>query len=517
MEDPSPSERAAATPTVPQSDTVGAVASDTTTQKSTLNSAPGINVTEKVKCDGDISGTEIQERHTLSNVSSRKSSTEHVDGVQEEPKVEIDDNEPPPLLEADVKLKDVCELPVLLDTAKDKISSQVFSLEVAPDLVKDSAEGSSASLPCPTQNGHEGRLEENTTWQQPSTSTVEEMDCDMNSASASHHDFGETADKNDLKTDGYEPSLLDLQNSLDSYGKGDDINEYLSQEIHKEIANMKHLLSRSKLHSPRVSSICGLEKVADRLSLDEKSTIGNTTNGDYAHPKVAWGETPPSGNAKNYINGPGDNHENYQAQEEVDDSSSYGSNDSYVFGLDDLPVEIRLEILNYFKPRELCQYVAPVCKLWYHYAYNPDLWKKLDFEFNESILSCHLCWCVSKAPGLRSLRLFGRDNLSVTEMEFIAETCPMLQELDLGFCENVHTQILGVLRKKCKNIEILNIEGCNKVDDFCVKQIVYLDKLRELNMSHCTQVGDEGIVALARWAKKLQKLDIDGLAYITDV
>ena len=52
--------------------------------------------------------------------------------------------------------------------------------------------------------------------------------------------------------------------------------------------------------------------------------------------------------------------------------------------LNDLPDEILLKILSYFRPEELCFIIAKVCERWHALGKDKALWKTLSYQCNDS-------------------------------------------------------------------------------------------------------------------------------------
>jgi hypothetical protein len=48
--------------------------------------------------------------------------------------------------------------------------------------------------------------------------------------------------------------------------------------------------------------------------------------------------------------------------------------------INDLPLEILLNILSYFRPEEICYTIANVCERWKVVSKEVVLWKKLSYE-----------------------------------------------------------------------------------------------------------------------------------------
>ncbi|KAL3880063.1 hypothetical protein ACJMK2_032334 [Sinanodonta woodiana] len=179
-----------------------------------------------------------------------------------------------------------------------------------------------------------------------------------------------------------------------------------------------------------------------------------------------------------------------------------------------LPQEILLKIFSYLTPIELCLHVAPVSKAWYRCAYDPVLWKHLDFRHNPSISSVDLCWILRRTPHLRSLVIPGRTS-SLGEVCVISECCKELEHLNIGFWTNLSGSFLKCFLQNCSNLQSLNIEGCGNIQESnCVKVLAAFKKLHILNVSHCTLL-DEELEYLSKKLNCITSLNIDGIPWIT--
>ncbi|XP_033632097.1 F-box/LRR-repeat protein 17-like [Asterias rubens] len=182
---------------------------------------------------------------------------------------------------------------------------------------------------------------------------------------------------------------------------------------------------------------------------------------------------------------------------------------------DELPREIFYKVLSYFSLRELCVTLAPVCRAWCEYSYSPVLWQDLDLSANPDISSKQLDMLLERATLLKTLRLRGRQQLSVYEIEMLVK-CPLLTRLDLGFCDIVNRRILVEIVRCCPSLQVVNMEGCDRIDDQVAAQFPQLPLLKKLNLSHCTKMTDEAVLLIAQGCLVLEELNVDGIPWITD-
>lgn len=188
-----------------------------------------------------------------------------------------------------------------------------------------------------------------------------------------------------------------------------------------------------------------------------------------------------------------------------------------------LPYEIIQKILSYLSQYDLCHQVALVNKKLKDYAYDPVHWSVLRLDSNKfrPLTSYALCHVIQRAPLLKQLYLCGQ-HIDNNDMLFIAESCPLLQLLDVGFMSSVEgtfPHIVSVISEHCHNLQYLNVEGCLEVNPECISMMCHeghLQKLKGLNVSHCTKITDESLVEFARHKTQLELLNTDGISWITD-
>ena len=179
------------------------------------------------------------------------------------------------------------------------------------------------------------------------------------------------------------------------------------------------------------------------------------------------------------------------------------------------PDELIVKIFSYLTTQQLCRHAMPVCKKWRQIAKEPSLWKSIDFNFNPQMESLNFLWILRKAPLLRKLILRGRTNITHAEVAILSEMCPMLTDLDLGFCDALNGEMIQSLVENCQGLEKINVEGCDKVDHNCIKCLSKCKKLSHLNFSHCF-LQDESVIYLADHLPRIVSLNVDGISWITD-
>ncbi|XP_060072396.1 F-box/LRR-repeat protein 2-like [Ylistrum balloti] len=190
-------------------------------------------------------------------------------------------------------------------------------------------------------------------------------------------------------------------------------------------------------------------------------------------------------------------------------------NGSHCNHFDFVPNEIILKIFSYFDPLDLCKQISLVSKRWRKLAYDVSLWTLLDLNWNPHLSSVNLCWIIKRLGCIRKLCLQSRQMLSVSEVSVFTEFCPLLTDVDLGFCSTCSADILEYFVLNCENLERINVEGCHMVADECCEVLAKAKRLKHLNFSHCI-ITDAGLCHLARNLSQIVSLNIDGIGWIND-
>lgn len=192
-----------------------------------------------------------------------------------------------------------------------------------------------------------------------------------------------------------------------------------------------------------------------------------------------------------------------------------------VLNINDLPIEILRHIVSFFTQQELLLTVAPVCQLWRELAYDPVCWRTLSFDLsNESITTETLEHCFARSRLLHSLEIIGGRHshfpLSAADIRCCASYCDKVVELQLCFVSSLDSEMIVELVHSFPQLETLSVEGCERLDNNCVRDICDLPHLCKLNVSHCPKLMDQTLDIIACCLPQLQSLNIDGLNQISD-
>ncbi|KAK7503819.1 hypothetical protein BaRGS_00004942 [Batillaria attramentaria] len=187
--------------------------------------------------------------------------------------------------------------------------------------------------------------------------------------------------------------------------------------------------------------------------------------------------------------------------------------------IESLPPEILLKIFSFLQPVELCRHVTRVCKQWHTLAYDHSLWHRLDLSrVHLPLTGFDICRIVQRVgSSIHQLNLHALDCLTPAEMAVIAESCPELTHLDLGFVSGVNPVMVHSILSSCHRLHHINVEGCKDVHHEFVRVMVSVAQsaLCHLNFSHCPLVDDSLLLLSARLSK-IVALNIDGISWISD-
>ena len=181
-----------------------------------------------------------------------------------------------------------------------------------------------------------------------------------------------------------------------------------------------------------------------------------------------------------------------------------------------LPDELIVKIFSYLNTEQLSRHAMPVCQKWRQIAKEPSLWRKVDFHCCPQLESLSLLWVLRKTPLLRKLVLRGRTNITHAEVAILSEMCPLLNDIDFGFCDNLNCDMIRTLVDNCKELRKLNVEGCDKIDHKAVQCLSKSKNLSCLNFSHCF-LQDDSLIHLAENLSQIISLNLDGISWITDM
>ncbi|XP_053685766.1 F-box/LRR-repeat protein fbxl-1-like [Sabethes cyaneus] len=134
---------------------------------------------------------------------------------------------------------------------------------------------------------------------------------------------------------------------------------------------------------------------------------------------------------------------------------------------------------------------------------------------------------------LTVLDLCGSDCINDTSIQYVFCYLSRMQVLRLNGCVKISDAGLTGVELQRAAIEIwesqqtfsidmlrglqeLQISGCFKVTDFALKQSFQLLELREVNLSHCVHITEEGIESMVKNCPSLESIDLSDCYHIND-
>ena len=179
-----------------------------------------------------------------------------------------------------------------------------------------------------------------------------------------------------------------------------------------------------------------------------------------------------------------------------------------------LPEEIIVKIFTFLTAAEL-GVAAVVSKLWCRLAHDPYLYTVLQIDKN--VPSIEVTKNILESASLLEKLVVKSCKNGSAIVDIASDNCPLLNSVEVSFCENLDSSNFEKLAASCHQITYLNIEGSTPKNINFIYSISKFTNLTELNLSHCTCLIDpEGLIQVAKQCTKLQELNIDGISYITD-
>lgn len=98
---------------------------------------------------------------------------------------------------------------------------------------------------------------------------------------------------------------------------------------------------------------------------------------------------------------------------------------------------------------------------------------------------------------------------SKAEIEIIRDA--KLKQGVMEMCENDYlgSDFSGFSLKNLKGLQELNLSGCNRVSDVSLKHAFLLNELKNLDLSYCQQITEEGLIFISKNNKSIESLNLD--------
>eukprot|EP00795_Rhopilema_esculentum_P015221 gene15221-6425_t len=124
-----------------------------------------------------------------------------------------------------------------------------------------------------------------------------------------------------------------------------------------------------------------------------------------------------------------------------------------------------------------------------------------------SITFSQMKWLLSRLPRLQTLSLEGNSSAAISAM--VSGTCPLLEALDISYCEGVKDHLIRELlspardavvsknnKGRLSSLKELKLSCCDITDESLKSVSRFLPSLEKLDLSYCTKLTDAGIDAL---------------------
>ncbi|XP_067930515.1 protein AMN1 homolog [Watersipora subatra] len=135
----------------------------------------------------------------------------------------------------------------------------------------------------------------------------------------------------------------------------------------------------------------------------------------------------------------------------------------------------------------------------------------------DSVTSLALRHIASCCPNLRIAYFRRCINISDEGVEALAKECNRLIELNLSGCTNITDTSTRAISKFCSHLQSLNLAYTSITDEsaYNLAQGVCSENLKEVHISHCAYVTDDGVEALLHGTKNVSYLEIQGCPLLT--
>ncbi|KAF2020497.1 RNI-like protein [Aaosphaeria arxii CBS 175.79] len=174
----------------------------------------------------------------------------------------------------------------------------------------------------------------------------------------------------------------------------------------------------------------------------------------------------------------------------------------------DMPAEIRMQILQYLKPKEIVR-CSSVSKSWHAMCYDGQLWSQLDTaDYYRDIPANALVNIITAAgPFVRDLNLRGCLQLREKwNAKGLAQACQNLENFSLEGCRIDRTSIHCFLLQNSRLVHI-NLSGLAGATNAAMKIIASnCQRVEHLNISWCNNIDTRGLRKVVESCTRLRDL-----------
>lgn len=214
-------------------------------------------------------------------------------------------------------------------------------------------------------------------------------------------------------------------------------------------------------------------------------------------------------------------------------SDSLPQSSSRKSGINDLPDDLLMRILNYLPTAELCK-SSGVCRKWHYLCWDPELWTCITIvNYQDSNINRVLKNLLSKLAmrtqgyclTVQSVKLNGCELLSDKALGLIAQFCIDIVQLEVVGCCCITSKGLQDILTKCQNLSSIDLTGCSCVNSifgpmangFSPGNHSSFLQLRYLNLSDCVAFDDLGLRTVGLCCGLLENLYLRRCNRVTDV
>ena len=203
------------------------------------------------------------------------------------------------------------------------------------------------------------------------------------------------------------------------------------------------------------------------------------------------------------------------------------------YGINELPDDLLMRILNYLPTSELCK-SSGVCRKWHYLCWDPELWTCITIlNYQDSNINRVLKNLLSKLAvrtqgyclTVQSVKLNGCELLSDKALGCIAQFCIDVVELQIAGCCCITSKGLQDILTRCHNLCFIDLTGCSCVNSiFCLSNNGFSTgnrssflQLKHLNLSDCVAFDDLGLRTVGLCCGLLETLYLRRCNRVTDV
>ena len=128
-----------------------------------------------------------------------------------------------------------------------------------------------------------------------------------------------------------------------------------------------------------------------------------------------------------------------------------------------------------------------------------------------------IMFCGKRFSELKTLNLYGCQNITDASLSKVARGCSNLQSLNLFDCSNITDASVSEVARRCSNLQSLTLNGCWNITDTSLSGVARgCSNLQALNLLNCSNITDASLLEVARRCSNLQSLDLRHCRKITD-